>query len=197
MLMVPDPTTEAKHLANPEPRPYASQYVSCKTMKDGTEVRVRPIRPEDEPLMVKFHETLSDRTVYLRYFSSMSLDRRTTHERLLRICQGDSECEIVLVTEWNDPQTGQQHILGVGRLNKLLRKGDAEIAVLISDEYQRRGIGTELVRQLVQVARDEKLSRIVAEVRRDNLAIQITFKKHGFRLCLLRDLSSVQAVLDL
>jgi acetyltransferase len=112
--MVPDPTTKAKHLANPEPRPYPSRYVSRWTMKDGTEVRVRPIRPEDEPLKVKFHETLSDRTVYLRYFNFMSLDRRTAHERLLRICHGDYDREMVIVAECNDPQMGRQHIFGRG-----------------------------------------------------------------------------------
>jgi acetyltransferase len=165
-------------------------------MKDGTGVRIRPIHPEDEPLMVKFHGTLSDRTVYMRYFGSMSLDRRTAHERLLRICQGDSAGETVLVAECIAPRTGEQHIVGVGRLNKLLREGNAEIAVLVSDDYQRRGIGTELLRRLVQVARDQGLSRVVAEMLRDNLAIQIIFKKLGFRLRLLRDFS-VQAVLDL
>ena len=110
--MVPDPTTKAKHLANPEP---PSRYVFCWTMKDGTEVRVRPIRPEDEPLMVKFHETLSDRTSYLRYSNSMSLDRRTAHERLLRICHGDYDREMVIVAECNDPQMGRQHIFGRGK----------------------------------------------------------------------------------
>jgi acetyltransferase len=86
--------------------------------------------------------------------------------------------------------------LGGGRLNKLLRTGNAEIAVLISDEYQRRGVGTDL-RRLMEFARDEKLSRITAEMLRDNLAIQIILKKLGFRLRLVRDRSSVQAVLDL
>ena len=195
--MVPDPTTETKNLTNPEPRSYLLQYVSWWTMKDGTEIKIRPIRPEDEPLMVRFHGTLSDRTVYLRYFSSPSLDRRTAHERLLRICHGDHEREMVLVAERNDPQTGQSHILGVGRLNKLARDGEAEIAILIADEYQRRGLGTELLRRLIQYAQDEKLSRIVAEIMRDNLAIQIVFKKLGFRLRLQRDPSSVQAVLEL
>jgi acetyltransferase len=87
--------------------------------------------------------------------------------------------------------------LGGGRLNKLLRTGNAEIAVLISDEYQRRGVGTDLLRRLMEFARDEKLRRITAEMLRDNLAIQIILKKLGFRLRLVRDRSSVQAVLDL
>jgi acetyltransferase len=182
---------------NPATRSYPSQYVSPWTMKDGTQVTIRPIRPEDEPLMVKFHGTLSDRTVYLRYFSSISLARRTAHERLVRICFSDYEREIVLVADYKDQPTGKQYILGVGRLNKLQADKEAEVAVLVSDQYQHLGLGTELLRRLVQIARDEKLSRIVAEMLRDNLAIQTIFRRLGFRLRLLGDPSSVQAVLDL
>ena len=65
--------------------PSLSHAVRCPwTLRDGNEIVIRPIRPEDEPLMVKFHETLSDRSVYLRYFCSLSLSRRVAHERLLR-----------------------------------------------------------------------------------------------------------------
>src|SRR5262249_40146154 len=73
-------------IPKPAIRPYPTQYVSDWTMKDGQVVTIRPIRPEDEPLMVQFHSTLSDRTVYLRYFASLSLSSRIAHERLLRIC---------------------------------------------------------------------------------------------------------------
>jgi len=182
---------------NATTRPYPSQYVLPWTMVDGTQVTIRPIRAEDEPLMVEFHETLSDRTVYLRYFSSLGLARRTAHERLVRICFSDYEREMVLVAEYRDPHTGELHILGVGRLNKLQADKAAELAVLISDHYQHRGLGTELLRRLIQVARDEKLSRIVAEMLRDNLAIQTTLRRLGFRFRLLGDPTSVQAVLDL
>jgi acetyltransferase len=181
---------------NPAIRSYPSQYVLPWTMKDGTQVMIRPIRAEDEPAMVKFHETLSDRTVYLRYFCSLSLASRTAHERLVRICFGD-ERETVLVAEHRDSQTGELHILGVGRLNKLQADKEAEVAVLVSDQYQHRGLGTELLRRIINVARDEKLSRIMAKMLRDNLAIQTVFKRLGFRLRLLGDPASVQAVLDL
>jgi acetyltransferase len=192
-----DTTVETENPPNPKPRPYPSQYVSPWTAKDGTEVTIRPIRPEDEPLMVEFHGTLSDRTVYLRYLCSLSLHRRTAHERLLRICHGDYEREMVLVAEHKDPQTGERQILGVGRLNKLQGDKEAEIAVLVSDQYQGRGFGIELLRRLIQIARDEKVSRIVAEMLRDNFTIQTIFKKLGFRLRLQGDPSSIQAVLDL
>jgi acetyltransferase len=182
---------------NPINRLYPSQYVLPWTLKGGIEVTIRPIRVEDEPLMVKFHETLSDRTVYLRYFISLSLARRTAHERLVRICFSDYEREMVLVAEYRDPQTGELHILGVGRLNKLQTDNAAELAVLVADQYQHRGLGSELLRRLIQIARDEKLSRIVAEMLRDNLAIQTTLRRLGFRFRLLGDPTSLQAVLDL
>ncbi len=182
---------------NPSIRVYPSQYVSPWTMKDGTQVTIRPIRPEDEPLMVKFHGTLSDRTVYLRYFSSLSLAMRTAHERLGRICFNDYEREMVLVAEYKDPRTGELHILAVGRLNKLQEDREAEVAVVVSDQYQHRGLGTELLRRLIQIARDQNLCRFVAEVLRDNLAIQTIFRRLGFRLHLMRDPAWVQAVLVL
>lgn len=106
---------------------YPSQYVSPWIMKDGTQVTIWPIRSEDEPLMVKFHATLSDRTVYLRYFTSMSLARRTDHERLLHICHANYEREMVLVADYRNPHTGEQHILAVGRLNKLKAQGEGKL----------------------------------------------------------------------
>lgn len=167
------------------------------TTKDGTQVVIRPICPEDEPLMVRFHSVLSDRTVYLRYFCSLSLAERTAHQRLVRICFADRERETVLVACHTDPQTGGQSILAVGRLNKLLPKKEAEVAVLVSDEYQGRGLGTELLRRLIQAARDQKLDRIIAEMLRDNILMQTVFKHLGFRLRLFDDPRSVRAVLVL
>src|SRR5262249_40375982 len=67
-------------------RPYPNAYVGRWTMKNGEEVTIRPIRPEDEPLMIRFHEKLSERTVYLRYFQAIKLSARVAHERLTKIC---------------------------------------------------------------------------------------------------------------
>ena len=178
-------------------RPYPSQYISQFTTKDGTEVTIRPIRPEDEPLMGKFHETLSDRSVYMRYFSSLSLSSRVAHERLARICFVDYDRVMALVVEHKNRATGQHLILGVGRLIKLNARNDAEVAILVSDQYQKQGLGIELLRRTVQIARDEKLGSVSAEMLRDNLTVQRIFKKVGFRLRSLADSSSISAVLDL
>ena len=178
-------------------RPYPRRYVSSWTMKDGTQVTIRPIRPEDEPLIAKFHETLSDRSVYLRYFCSLSLSRRVAHERLLRICFGDYDREMALVAEHTDPGTGERRILGVGRMNKLHSRNEAEVAALVTDKYQKLGLGHELLRRVVQIARDEKVGRVSAEMLPDNIAMQAVFRRLGFRIKADEDLSSLFATMDL
>jgi acetyltransferase len=196
-VLLHDPTLRPDQLPRPAIRPYPSQYVSPFTMKDGTEVTLRPIRPEDEPLMGRFHETISDRSVYLRYFSSMSLSSRVAHERLARICFVDYDRVIALVVDHKNKATGQRQILGVGRLIKLNAKNEAEVAILVSDQYQKQGLGIELLRRAVQVARDENLGSVSAEMLRDNMSAQRMFKKVGFHLRPPADSSCISAVLDL
>lgn len=196
-IVLHDPAKQ-KEAPKPAIRPYPTQYVAKWTMKDGRQVTIRPIRPEDEPVMAEFHRTLSDRTVYLRYFASLSLSTRIAHERLLRICFGDYEREMVLVAEYGDPRTGTSSIVGVGRLNKLRgHNNEAEVAVLISDACQSQGLGLELLRRVVQVARDEKVGRVSSEMLGDNLAMQVISKRLGFRLRSRFDSPSIHAVLDL
>jgi len=184
-------------LPKPAIRPYPLQYVAPWTMRDGSQVTIRPIRPEDEPLMVKLHETLSDQSVYLRYFCSLSLSRRIAHERLLKICFGDYDREMALVAELTDPLTRDRRIIGVGRLSKLHGRNEAEVAVLVSDKYQKHGLGYELLRRVIGVARDEKLSQVSAEMLTDNVAMQIVMKRLGFRVRTGEDMTSVRAYLDL
>lgn len=158
---------------------------------------IRPIRPEDEPLMVKFHESLSDRSVHLRYFYSYSLDARTAPERLFRICYIDYEREMALVAEHEDVSSGTHEILAVGRLTQIHGSNDAEVAVLVTDRYQHRGLGAELLRRLIEIARDRKLDRLVADTLGENLAMQALAKRLGFRRVTSEEPTVVRAVLDL
>jgi len=163
-------------------RPYPMQYISRYTLKDGTPVTIRPIRPEDEPLMVRFHQTLSDQSVYLRYFQALKLSQRTAHERLTRICFIDYDREMALVVERKDPKTEEREILGAARLTKIYGMEEAEFAILISDRYQSQGLGTELLRRLIQIGRDERLKKIRADILADNTPMQRICKKLGFKL---------------
>ncbi|MGA8868362.1 MAG: GNAT family N-acetyltransferase, partial [Candidatus Sulfotelmatobacter sp.] len=196
-VLLHDPATPANRLPRPALRPYPSQYTFEFRMKDGTAVTIRPIRPEDEPLMVKFHTTLSERSVYLRYFCSLSLTTRVEHERLVRICFGAYDRGMALVADHKDAKSGAHQILGVGRFSGTHNRSDAEAAVLISDQWQSKGLGTELLAKVVQVARQENFLRLSGEILRDNLATQAIFRKVGFHLDPLDDPSSVFASLDL
>jgi acetyltransferase len=177
-------------------RPYPTQYMASWTLKNGTPVTIRPIRPEDEPLLVAFHQTLSERSVYLRYFSPLKLSQRVAHERLTRICFVDYDREMALVVEGRDPQSGERTILAVGRLIKLRGANEAEYAILVNDQWQGQGIGSELLRRLIQVARDERVGRIVADILPDNQPMQRISKQLGFTLRRSAD-GPVRAILDL
>ncbi|OFZ88965.1 MAG: acetyl CoA synthetase subunit alpha [Betaproteobacteria bacterium RBG_16_64_18] len=176
-------------------RPYPAQYASAWTSKTGMQVTIRPIRPEDEPLIVKFHATLSEQSVYMRYFHFIRYSQRVAHERLTRLCFIDYDREMALVVERRDPNTGERAILAIGRLSKVHQTAQAEFAILVSDAYQGNGFGGELLRRLVQIGRDEKLKRIVATILSDNVAMQHVARKAGFNL--ERSESEVHAELDL
>jgi acetyltransferase len=195
-VVVHDSTMVAAKLPRPAIRPYPSQYAWEWQLKDGTQVTIRPIRPEDEPLMVQFHTTLSERSVYLRYFCSLSLSTRVEHERLVRICFGSYDRGFALVADRKNPETGKHEILGVGRFSALNRK-EAEAAVLVSDQWQGRGLGTELLAGVARVAREEKFQKLCGEILRDNLPTQAIFKKVGFQLHAMDDPTSVSALLKL
>ncbi len=160
-------------------RPFPVQYTGHCKMKNGEQVLMRPIRPEDEPLLVRLHQALSERTVYLRYFQPLKLSQRTAHERLTRICFVDYDREMVLVAERKTPE-GAPEIIAIGRLSKLRSGHAAEMAVLVDDRYQGQGLGTELYRRLVAIARDEKLKAVVSTILAENREMRAICQKLGF-----------------
>jgi len=181
-VVLHDPGVTKDQLPKLAIRPYPAKYVQPWSMKDGTILIIRPIRPEDEPLLVKFHETLSAHSVYLRYFHSLDLSRRVEHERLVRICFIDYDREMALVAERTNLQTGEAEIVGVGRLSKLHGANEAEFAMLVSDKYQGTGLGTELLKRLLRVARDEGLDRVSAYMLVENSGMRHVSEKLGFSL---------------
>ena len=163
-------------------RPYPMQYASSWKTAKGAATLIRPIQPEDEPLMVDFHKTLSERSVYLRYFQPLQLSQRVTHERLTRICFNDYDRELALVVERKNAANSTREIIGVGRLVKQHGTNTGEFVVIISDLWQGQGMGRELTKRLIQIARDEKLSRLEADMMTENVAMQAVCKKLGFKL---------------
>lgn len=176
-------------------RPYPTQYAQPFITRKGDHLTIRPIRAEDEPMVVTFHKTLSERSVYLRYFRAFNFDQRTSHERLVRICHVDYDREIVLVAEKQESETADPVILGIGRLTKARTNDTAEFALLISDAYQGHGLGTELLRRLLEIGRSEGVSRVEAYILGENRSMIHLCEKLGFTFS--RDGETVKAVIEL
>jgi acetyltransferase len=193
-VILHDPNTPEEKLPKLAIRPYPTQYVDNWKMKDGTKIEIRPIRPEDEPTIVKFHEGLSERSVYMRYFSALKLQQRTAHQRLLRICFNDYDREIALVAECKGAN-GKPEILGVARLSKLKGSDGGEFAVIIADKWQNKGLGVELIKRLIGIAKKEKLTSLVAYALRENKDMQNMCKKLGFKL--RNDLGESETVIEM
>jgi acetyltransferase len=179
-VVLHDPQTGKGAIPRLAIRPYPSQYISQYSAKDGSQISIRPIRPEDEPAIVDFHATLSDRSVYMRYLHPMLLGQRAAHERLSRICHCDYDREITLIAERIDPASGVNHILGAGRLTKMHGLNAARFSVLVSDSCQGLGVGKELVRQLILVSKQERLSHIDTLMTADNQVMHHICEKLGF-----------------
>jgi acetyltransferase len=181
-------------------RPYPRRYVAGWTAADGSPLLIRPIRPEDEPLLVRFHAELTEETVYARYFQHLGLSQRTAHERLTRVCFNDYDREIALVAEEADragTEAVGRRIVGIGRLSKDHARPSAEFSLLVSDRWQGRGLGSELLRRLVQIGRDEGLQLIWAEILAGNEGMRRTARRVGFRLIDDPDEPTVRAELQL
>jgi len=180
-VVVHGPEMQEESLPKSAIHPYPQHMVATWVMKDGNEVTIRPIQPEDEPLMIKFHEKLSERSVYLRYFQPLKLTQRVAHERLSRICFIDYDREMVLVAERPD-KSGQPEILGVGRLSKLHGRDEGELAAVAIDAAQHKGLGTELYRRLIQLAKEERLGKLISNMLPENKEMRALCVRLGFEM---------------
>jgi acetyltransferase len=194
-VVLHDRSVPDDRLPRPAIRPYPSQYVGRWSLSDGKPVVIRPIRPDDEPLVARFHETLSERTVYLRYLEHLKLNQRIAHQRLARLCFIDYARDMALVAE-RTGEDGARTLLAMGRLSQT-RPGEAEFSLLVADAYQGLGLGGELLSRLVAIGRQEGLLRITAEIAAENAAMRALCHKLGFRLDAGASDPTLTAVLEL
>ncbi|MEM7032879.1 MAG: bifunctional acetate--CoA ligase family protein/GNAT family N-acetyltransferase [Chloroflexota bacterium] len=183
----------AEDLPRPVIRPYPAHYIFKTQLKNKTAVTIRPIRPEDEPLIADFHETLSDTSVYYRYFQMIPLTRRIDHDRLSRVCFIDYDQEIALVVEYRDTVSDTREILGVGRLVKQGDQTEAEFAVLVSDNWQRQGIGGLLLQKLIDIAHLEGQTVLFGKILPENYGMLALCKAFKFETQHLYDEGVVEA----
>ena len=178
-------------------KPYPLHYVSRAALATGAHVVVRPIRPDDEAMMVRFHEGLSDRSVCQRYFHMLTLARRTAPARLARVCVVDYDREFALVAEGHDEESGALAVLGVARLQRIGDGRVAEFAVVVADRYQGIGVGGALLRQVIAIARQEGVSRLRADILSENGSMRRLCARAGIPVRPTADPQMVEADLAL
>jgi acetyltransferase len=157
--------------------PYPNQYESHWLLRDGTPILLRPMKPEDEPLVFDFLNKCSDETIYFRYFR---LIKHWTHEMLIRFTQNDYDRELGLMAIAQPPSP--EAMLGVSRLVMDADRQKGEFAVIVGDPWQGKGLGPKLLEQLIAVARDQGLKLLYGDVLAQNKPMLEMAKKAGFHL---------------
>jgi len=165
-------------LPKPALRPYPVQYVESCELRDGHKLLLRPICPEDESELVRFHKELSEESVRQRFFAFKSLDYRVAHMRLVQICCNDFDSEIAMLAE--DPE--KKEIIGVSRLSKEPMTNRADLKMIIKDAWHGKGLGTLLLENIMRIAKKEKIALIHATVLSENIGMLHILKKTGFSL---------------
>ncbi len=158
-------------------RPYPEKYVKVVELKDGTQITFRPIKPEDEPLWMDMLASCSKETIYsrFRYFFQWA-----SHDVATRYCYIDYDREIAIVAEISD--SGGKKLIGVVRLIADPDHESVEYAILITDAWQGKEIGSMLTDYSLEIAKKWRLKRVVAQTTTDNYPMVSVFQKKGFTI---------------
>jgi acetyltransferase len=155
-------------------RPYPRELERQATLADGSEIALRPIRPEDEPSLREAFKKLTPQDVRFRFFSVMG---ELSHELAARLTQIDYDREMALVAH---PPDAPEDIWGVVRLASDPDRRAAEFAVIVRSDRQRRGLGRLLMQHLVAYARSRGIGALWGSVLRQNRAMRATAEALGF-----------------
>lgn len=157
--------------------PYPTYLISQETLKNGIKVEVRPIKPEDEPLLVDLFKNLSERSTLLRFYQ---LRKPIDKKDLIRFCHIDYDQEMTLVALIEDPE-GTKKIIGAGHLMKTY-EDVAELSIEVLDYFQGLGLGTLLCEKLLNFARINNYKKVWMEIKRENIPMIRLAEKLRFQV---------------
>lgn len=158
-------------------RPYPEEYVRTASLRDGSEVLLRPIRPEDEPAWLELLGSCSRETIYARF---RYLFHWANHQVATRFCFIDYDREIAIVAEVG--AGAERRLVGVGRLVAAPDLSSVEYAVLVTDAWQNRGLGQVLTDYCLQIAKGWGITRVEAQTTADNVRVVAILTERGFTL---------------
>lgn len=162
--------------------PYPEKYVQKRLLPDQQEILMRPIKPEDEPLWLEFLGGCSRESIYSRFRYFFHWD---SHEVATRYCYVDYNREIAILALITEAE--KTKIIGIGRLIADPDHETVEYAVLITDSWQNRELGSLLTDFCMDIARNWKLKKFVAQTTTDNARIIKMFEKRGFEVAFNND----------
>ncbi|OYT56687.1 hypothetical protein B6U70_03320 [Euryarchaeota archaeon ex4484_162] len=156
---------------------YPDKYIKIIRLKDDSMVKLRPIRSEDEPLMLELFKTFSPDTIKFRFFLPL---REITHDDLVRYCNVDYKNEIAIVAELKE--NNNKRLIGVARLIRdVNKKNRAEFAVVVGDPWQGKNLGLKLTEYIIEVAKNMGISELYSRVLKDNVRSLLLSKKLFFK----------------
>ena len=171
----PTPSTDPyHHLAI---HPYPTHFARKIQLNDGTDITIRPIRPEDAEMEAKFVRELSNEAKYFRFMNSF---QELSQEMLVRFTQIDYHNEMALIAVKTDVHGDEQ--IGVARYSTNVDKTSCEFALVVSDKWQSRGIAHHLMKDLMEIARDRNLETMEGQVLRDNSKMLELVSSLGFEI---------------
>ena len=171
--------------------PYPKKYETLWSLKNGKEILLRPIKPEDEPLWLEMFQSFSEESIRYRFFQIL---RDTPHEVRVRYCNIDYDREIAIVADI--VENGERKILGVARVSIEADGKTGEMAFIVSDYWQGFGLGTKMVDYVLDIAKEKGVESVYAIMLTDNYRALTLTKKMGFNLEYLSD-GTVKGTLDL
>jgi acetyltransferase len=171
--------------------PYPKKYEILWLLKNGQEVLLRPVKPEDEPMWLEWFQSLSEESIRYRFFQML---KDTPHEVRVRYCNVDYDREVAMVAEI--VENGKRKILGVSRLSIESDGKHGEMAFIVSDYWQGLGLGTKLVDYTLDIAKEKGVENVYAIMLQDNYRALSLTKKMGFNIEYLSD-GTVKGMLDL
>lgn len=157
--------------------PYPDQYEEHTTTNLGIDIFIRPIRPEDAPLLVELFESLSPRSVYLRFFTPL---KHLPHSMLARFTQIDYDRHIALVAI--SESQADEKMLGVARIILGRNLREAEFSVVVSDPWQGKGIGAALLQRCLRIAKERGIQKVMGTVLAENTQMLALGRKLGFKI---------------
>jgi acetyltransferase len=156
--------------------PYPDQYIDILKLREGPAVIIRPIRPEDEPLVEELLKTSSEQTLTMRFFRKIS---DMSHDQLTRYCHVDYDREMSFVAVMRNGEG--ERLIGEVRVSKLPDLENAEMAVVVGDQWQGQGIGKALCLHCIKTAKESGIKKMWMEILQANSKMLRTAEKMGFR----------------